>query len=258
MRRSFAVSGIGLMMWACAGHADVVVTTPPQPLSAGGYWASYSSPPGFGSPVYGTQGFYLDLNGDGQQDVQAGDFLYVEMGRLNGWTTSFAPLRVRLVEETVPLSRGTGSQQVVAPLGPNSVIGPGSAFGTSAAVEQQYFGFAPQPLPSYSAPGWTTGVNYIGFSMTNTAGATNYGWIQARLGGRVLPPVLPPPGQWGSTPGGITVERWAIETTPNTSIITPAPEPASAAMLLVAAPALLWSRSGGRPTHGPNGRPGRA
>ena len=233
-----AATATGMMLWACAAQADVVVTTPPQPIVAGA-WV-YPEFGGITGPLLigGYQDALIDLNGDRVTDLHGSVLPYLEMRFLNGSDTSFQPQGggVSLVEEMVPLAPGsTQMQQVIEPLGPNTVVGPESAFGGSGALEGDYHGFSPLPQHDYGDPAWNVREpHYVGFRLTPAPGATYYGWIRMDARGIYLPssPALPPYPQ--SVPGGVTVYQWAIETSPDTPITTPAPEPGCAGLIALA------------------------
>src|SRR5690348_2325128 len=102
-----------------AAKGDPVVTTPPSPISGGAYYY-----PG----IFGAAGSHdasVDLNGDRGMDLTGSVLAYIEMGRVNGADVYLQPLTgVDLVQEATAGTPGA----VVAALGPDTVIGPASAW----------------------------------------------------------------------------------------------------------------------------------
>jgi hypothetical protein len=226
------VMAVGLTLGAAA-KGDPVVTTPPSPIVGGAYYY-----PGIMFSVR-SQNASVDLNGDRQADLSGSVLPYIEMGHLGGADINLQPLTgVELVQEA---TAGAPGGEVVAPLGPDTIIGPDSAWGQGGAVLGNYTGFE-EPQHHYGDPAWfQTGPTYAGFRLASR-GSTYYGWVQVDFRGGYLPPPPYPPGSFPASIAGMTIYKWAMETSPATPITTPAPEPGSAWLILIAAAGGLQRR----------------
>lgn len=154
----------------------------------------------------------LDLDGDGQPDIQA-SAMFAFAGSFGIDDTSVRPAPGSTLQFTGPLTTGTAVD--------NSLT-----FSSSGGVSQHAEMHVMNP--SLNRPGgFTDGV--FGFRFTS-AGATHYGWAYLFASAGLSPyPV-----------GTSGVGQWAYQSEPNTPIsVGTVPEPASAAGLLAAAPALL-------------------
>lgn len=123
----------------------------------------------------------------------------------------------------------TGSPAThVSPFGPGETIGPGlpTTGNNHLSRPTKVGGF------SLSGGGGLFGEGYLGFRITR-GGNFYYGWIEIETNAA------------GQLFAEATVTRWALETTPNTPIMTPSavvPEPSSLALLAAGASALAMTR----------------
>lgn len=152
----------------------------------------------------------LDFDGDGHPEL-----LLAASGQLPPFSASVTP--------------ATGSDlRFAGALSPGDQVDSTRSFSLS------------QLTASAPTPDSGTGLDaYWGFRF-NSAGAIHYGWAHLDLEAAWV--ILPDPSI-KETYGIIFVRGWGYESDPNTPITVGAvPEPASAALLLVASPALLWRR----------------
>lgn len=225
-------TAIGLTLVASA-NGEPLVTTPPSPILGGAYY--------YPSLLFsvGSQSASVDLNGDRQTDLVGSVLPYIEMRQLNGADVSLQPQSgVSLVQEPTAGTPG----EVVAPLGPNTLIGPDSVWGSGGAVLGNYHGFY-GPQHAYGDPAWLqTRPTYAGFRLAS-GGSMYYGWVQVDFRTGYVPPPPYQPGLFPLSIAGMAIDQWAIETTPNTPITTPVPEPGSAWLIVVAAAGGLRRRA---------------
>lgn len=151
------------------GDVGQTVLAPPQIVNQWYYLFS-------GQPLTVGGTGSIDLNGDGTPDLTFVNRANTSVGTLHGFWTSVQPASgVHIVRNNFP---PYFSYFQATALGAGSTIGPSSSF---SDVE------IPLVDPTSGNPGvanpWPDkALHYLGFSLTNGLGETQYGWIAMKLG----------------------------------------------------------------------------
>lgn len=164
-----------------------------------------------GSPPTAT----IDLDGDGNSDI----------------TLSAADAPGPFYSANAGVN-GVGSAvvftQAALPVG--SIVDNSLTFNTTGLDEASQY-HPMDPSSPFNMPGGSI-TGRFGFRFIS-GGQTHYGWADLAVSAETFP----------TLEAGAGVPQWAYESQPNTPITVGAvPEPASEALLLVTAPALLWRR----------------
>ena len=162
---------------------------------------------------------YADIDGDGLPDLQAfagegGAGYLIAIGRVG-------PAQDSTLQLTGPLTSG-------------AVVNESLEFSASGGLTEDA---EIHPMnPSLDRPGGSSDGDY-GFRITS-GGATHYGWVHLyAFAGFEYTPL----GTFSTTGAGAS--QWAYESDPNTPIaVGTLPEPAIAALLLLAASLRVWRR----------------